>query len=188
VHSARTLRTNLSAYAFACGVRGGDLDALVGEHRVKRAGVLRVAVADYEPQPVGPVAEVQDQVAGLLGGPIAGRVCGDAEDVHPPRGDVYDEHDVQPAQGHGIHVEEVGREQTTGLSAEKGAPVRERFSCRFLLGGVTGWLFGWLSVVGLLVLLGGEVVEQAVEPVVVVLMRVILSRVRAMTLWCPGGR
>jgi hypothetical protein len=43
-----------------------------------------------------------------------------------------------------------------------------RFSCRLLVGGVTGWWAGGLSVVGLLVLLGGEVVQAAVEPVVVV--------------------
>jgi hypothetical protein len=43
-----------------------------------------------------------------------------------------------------------------------------RFSCRLLVGGVTGWWAGGLSVVGLLVLLGGEVVQAAVESPVVV--------------------
>ena len=35
--------------------------------------------------------EVDDKVAGLLGGPGRGRMGGHAEDVHPAGGDVHDE-------------------------------------------------------------------------------------------------
>jgi hypothetical protein len=41
----------------------------------------------------------------------------DTEEVHPPRRDVDHEQHGQPAQSHGVDVEEVCREQTAGLSA-----------------------------------------------------------------------
>jgi hypothetical protein len=41
-----------------------------------------VPVPDQEPKAADSIAEVHDQVAGLLGGPLGGRMCGDAEDVH----------------------------------------------------------------------------------------------------------
>jgi hypothetical protein len=44
----------------------------------QRIGVFRVTVADEEPELAGPVAEVHQQVAGLLGYPRAGRVPGGA--------------------------------------------------------------------------------------------------------------
>jgi hypothetical protein len=40
-----------------------------GEHRVEGGGELAVAVADQKPKPGGVVAEVDEQVAGLLGDP-----------------------------------------------------------------------------------------------------------------------
>src|SRR6185437_1720379 len=57
--------------------------ALAGEDRVEDAGELGVAVPDQEAEAAGPVAEVHDQVADLLGGPRASRVGGHAQDVHP---------------------------------------------------------------------------------------------------------
>jgi hypothetical protein len=44
-------------------------DPGVGEDRVERGGEVRPAVADHELDPMRLVAEVHDQVAGLLGGP-----------------------------------------------------------------------------------------------------------------------
>jgi len=52
-------------------------------------GELSVAVPDEEAERSGPVAEVHDQVAGLLGGPSAIRVGGDAEGMHVPRGHLH---------------------------------------------------------------------------------------------------
>jgi hypothetical protein len=53
-----------------CPDRGAD-DANVGtgEHRVEGGGELAVPVADQETELLGAVAEVHQQVAGLLGDP-----------------------------------------------------------------------------------------------------------------------
>jgi len=69
-----------SAIAFA---RGGadDADAGAGEDCVERGRELAVPVTDQETKLVGPVAEVHDQVAGLLGDPGPGGVGGDPGEV-----------------------------------------------------------------------------------------------------------
>lgn len=46
------------------------------------AGVLMVRIPDQEPHPFGPLAEIHEQVAGLLGRPRARQVSGDARQVH----------------------------------------------------------------------------------------------------------
>ena len=42
---------------------------------------LSGSIADEEPEPGGLVAEVDDEVAGLLGGPGSVGMCGHAQDV-----------------------------------------------------------------------------------------------------------
>jgi hypothetical protein len=59
-------------------------DAVVGEDGIERSGQLWSAVADHELYPVRLVAEIHDQVAGLLGGPFSGGMQGDAEDSDAP--------------------------------------------------------------------------------------------------------
>src|SRR5919107_2312817 len=50
-----------------CPDRGADdPDIGAGEHSVERGGALAVPVTDQEPEPVGAIAEVDDQVACLL--------------------------------------------------------------------------------------------------------------------------
>ena len=58
-------------------------------------------------QPAGPVAQVHDEVAGLLGGPGPGRMGGDAQDVHRPGLDLHHEQDVHALEQHRVHVKEV---------------------------------------------------------------------------------
>jgi hypothetical protein len=94
-----------------------DLGVLSREHGVERAGELRVSVPDQEPEAANPIAEIHDQVAGLLGGPLGGRMGGDTEDVHSPGGDLHHGQHVQPPEGDGVDVEEVGREQPRRLRA-----------------------------------------------------------------------
>jgi hypothetical protein len=72
------------------GVRPGRSDrslddphAGAGEYLVEHRRELAVAVADQEFEVAGASAEVHQQVAGLLGGPRAGGVSGDAQTVHP---------------------------------------------------------------------------------------------------------
>ena len=64
------------------GERGPDSG--VGEDCVERTREFAVAVADHEPDPVRLVAEIHDQVAGLLGGPFPGGMQRDAEDPDSP--------------------------------------------------------------------------------------------------------
>src|SRR5947207_7898449 len=67
----------------------GSLDdprAVPGEYLVEYRGELAVAVADQEFELAGAFAELHEQVAGLLGGPRPGGVCGDAQDAHAGSG------------------------------------------------------------------------------------------------------
>jgi hypothetical protein len=52
-------------------------------------------VPDQEAEGADPVAEVRDQVAGLLGGPRAVRVSGHAGDMRPPGLHLHHEQHVQ---------------------------------------------------------------------------------------------
>jgi hypothetical protein len=86
VISVRAVSTNRSAKAFA-RVSGRDfhgLDAGGGEDRVERLRELPGAVADQEPEVRGAVSEVDQEVAGLLGGPRSIGIRGDPEDAHVP--------------------------------------------------------------------------------------------------------
>jgi hypothetical protein len=74
-----------SAIAFARGCsdrRSNDPHVGAGEDRVEGRGELAVPVTDQEPESVGAVAEVHEQVAGLLSDPGRGGVGGDPGDVH----------------------------------------------------------------------------------------------------------
>jgi hypothetical protein len=84
-HSRRRVPTKRSAIAFARGAPDGgadDADGRAGEHGVERGGEFAVPVADQEPEPVRLLFEVHQQVAGLLGDPVAGGVGGDPGEVH----------------------------------------------------------------------------------------------------------
>jgi len=67
------------------------LQALAGEDPVECAGELGVAVPDQEAEGADPVAEVHEQVTGLLSGPGAVRVGCHDEDVQVPGGHFHDE-------------------------------------------------------------------------------------------------
>jgi hypothetical protein len=71
-----------------------------------------------------PLAEGEGEVAGLLHRPVAGGVCGDAAQMHPA-GTVIDEYQhVQPPQQHGVHVQEINREDPGGLGVQELLPRR----------------------------------------------------------------
>jgi hypothetical protein len=62
--------TNRSAIAFARGDRSlDDPRAVRSEYLVERSGELTVTVTDQELERTGALAELHEQVAGLLGGP-----------------------------------------------------------------------------------------------------------------------
>jgi hypothetical protein len=58
-----------------------DADPVSVEDAVEGSGELGVAIADQEPELLGAVGEVHQQVANLLGHPIAAGMGGDPGDV-----------------------------------------------------------------------------------------------------------
>jgi hypothetical protein len=103
---------------------GEDLDARIGEDGVERGGELAGPVPDEEPERLRTRAEVQQEVAGLLGGPRPVGVGGDAEDVHVPGLDLQREQHVHPPQGHRVDVEEVDRQRGRRLGAQELPPAQ----------------------------------------------------------------
>jgi hypothetical protein len=57
-----------------------DPYSFAGEDRVEHAGEFAVSVADQEFELRHMLAEVHEQVTGLLGNPVCGGMCGGAED------------------------------------------------------------------------------------------------------------
>jgi hypothetical protein len=107
-----------------------DPDVDGGEDRVEGGGELGVAVADEEPEAAVGVVEVHEQVAGELGEPGAGRVGGDAEDVHPAAGVLDDEQRVEPVRGDRVEVEQVAGGDRVGVRSEELRPGRSGPSWR----------------------------------------------------------
>src|SRR6188472_2187762 len=75
-----------------------DGDGGAGEHGVEGGGELGISVADQEPELLGAVAEVHEQVAGLLGDPGAGGVGGDPGEVYAAAAVLDHDEDVEAAQ------------------------------------------------------------------------------------------
>src|SRR5450755_659350 len=59
-------------------------DPGIGKDLLECGSEVRSAAADHESDTIRLVAEVHDQVAGLLGGPFPGWMQGDSEDADPP--------------------------------------------------------------------------------------------------------
>ena len=108
-----------------CPDRGADDPQVgAGEDGVERGGELAVSVADQEPELLGAVAEVHQQVAGLLGDPGAGGVGGDSGEVHASAAVLDDDEDVEAAQEDGVDVGEVDGEDGVGLRGQELSPGR----------------------------------------------------------------
>ena len=108
-----------------CPYRSAD-DPYVGtgEDRVEGGSELAVPVADQEPEPVGALAEIHQQVAGLLGHPGIGWVGGDPGEVHAATLVLDHDEDVEAAQEDGVDVGEVDREDRMGLRGQELSPGR----------------------------------------------------------------
>src|SRR6266702_838544 len=83
------------------------LHVLASEDGVEDARELCVAVPDQEAEGADPAAEVHEQVAGLLGGPEAVRMGGQAEDVHPPGRYLHDEQHIEAPEEDRVDMEEI---------------------------------------------------------------------------------
>jgi hypothetical protein len=99
-----------------------DADVGAGEHRVEGGGELAVPVTDQEPKLLGSVAEVHQQVAGLLGDPGAGGMGGDSGDVHAAAAVLDHDEEVEAPEEDGVDVGEVDGEDRVGLGGEELSP------------------------------------------------------------------
>jgi len=106
-----------------CPDRGADDPNVgTGEDRVEGRGELTVPVADQEPEPVGAITEVHQQVAGLLGDPSPGGVGGDPGEVHAAAAVLDHDEDVEAAQEDSVDMGEVHCEDRVGLCGEELSP------------------------------------------------------------------
>jgi hypothetical protein len=102
--------------------RTDDPHVSAGEDCVEGRAELCVPVTDQEPELAGTVAEVHQQVAGLLSDPGPGRVGGGPGDVHVAAA-VLDHHkNIEAAQEDGIDVGEVDRKDRVGLHGQELSP------------------------------------------------------------------
>ena len=95
-----------------------------GEDRVEGGGELAVPVADHESELGGVVAEVHQEVAGLLGDPGAGGVGGDRGEVHAAAAVLDHDQEVVAVQEDGVDVGEVDGEDRVGLRGQELSPGR----------------------------------------------------------------
>jgi hypothetical protein len=75
-----------------------------------------------KPDVLEPLAETEGEVAGLLNGPLAGEMCGDAAQMHPAVAVLDEDQDVEALEQHGVHVQEVDGEDPGGLGVQELPP------------------------------------------------------------------
>jgi hypothetical protein len=114
----------IAFHAWRLGRGEHDPDALGAEHFVEHRREFGVAVTDQEFEAACVVAQVEHQVAGLLGDPCAGRARGHTQDLDAAAGVLDDGEAVQPGQGDRVGVEEITGEDPFGLGPQELAPVR----------------------------------------------------------------
>ena len=90
-------------------------DAGVGQDRVERGGEVRAAVTDHELDPVRLLAEVHEEIACLLGGPLPGRMPRDSEDADAPGRVLYHRQDIGLGAVEQVDCEEIARQDGFGL-------------------------------------------------------------------------
>ena len=102
-----------------------NLDAGAGQGRIERRGELPSPVADQEPEARGPVTEIHQEIADLLGSPRPVWVRGHPEDGHVAGTGLEDEQAVQAPEGRrAVHVKEAGGQHGRGLGVQEPPPGR----------------------------------------------------------------
>jgi hypothetical protein len=131
-HSARTVRTKRSAYAFACGARIGVWITWMPSLRKissKAAVELAVAIVDQKADAFEQSGEAE--VARLLSHPGTARVSGATCQVDTAACEFNEEEHVEAAQRERLDGEEIASEHARGLLAQELAPARPRASRRW---------------------------------------------------------
>jgi hypothetical protein len=100
------------------------MDVGAGEHGVEGRGELGVSITDQEPKLLGSIAEVDQQVAGLLGDPGAGGMGGDPGEVYAAGPELDHDEEVEAAEEDGVDVGEADREDRVSLWGQELAPGR----------------------------------------------------------------
>ena len=105
------------------------------EDGVERGSEIRSAITDQEPDVLDPLAEGESEVAGLLRGPVPGWVRGDAAQMHPAAAVLDEYQHVYALQQHGVHVQEIDRQDPGGLGCQelpprRAGPARRRIDAR----------------------------------------------------------
>jgi hypothetical protein len=75
-------------------------------------------------RPPGPLAEIHQQIPGLLRGPLPRRMRGDAQDVHRTGLDLQHDQHVQALQQHRVHVQEITGKDAGRLGGQELPPSR----------------------------------------------------------------
>jgi hypothetical protein len=96
------------------------------EDLVKGRGELAIPVADQELEPACPLAEVHEEVTGLLCCPGVRGMDGQAQDVHRPGLDLHHEQDVYVPQQDSVYVQEVACQDAGRLGGQELPPGRRR--------------------------------------------------------------
>jgi hypothetical protein len=135
-HSERMVRTKRSAIAFRLWRADRCLDdpnAFAAEDPVEGAAVLAVAVANQEADAA--LAEVETEVAGVLGHPLAGRIPRATGEPDATARVLDEEEHVQAAEQDRLDREEVagddaGRLRPQELAPAGAGPTRRRLQAR----------------------------------------------------------
>jgi hypothetical protein len=98
-------------------------DVFGPEGLIEGVAELRVAVVDEEPERLLP-AQLHDEVASLLGDPVAVRVRRASDVLDPPRRERDEEQDVDPLQERCLDGQEVAGEHARRLCSHERSPGR----------------------------------------------------------------
>jgi hypothetical protein len=101
-----------------------DPDALRGEHGIEGTDELARAVPDQELDTSHAPAHFHQEVTRRLRRPGAVRIGGDAGQVSPAGAVLDHDQRVETPHQHGVHVDEVGRDDAAGLRGQELSPSR----------------------------------------------------------------
>ena len=122
-HSRRIVPITRSQMALARGARTGVLMILMPS-AAKTASKELVYLVSRSRTRNCAVGEVHREVPGLLGHPVGDRLGGDAADPYETRVVVDEDEHVEPAEEHGVDMEEVTRHQALRLGGKELRPGR----------------------------------------------------------------